>query len=971
MAEGDAWLTAAQIEASLDPLLPENDPDGIFGVGLVVDCVSRAGVLAMPADVPLGLNLLGSPGASRRRAEDDSRGNPGAWEFAPSAVRLIRSYLGAHPEVSAAVLRSAHRSSDDDGEGVGGFRVSRFLRGLSSDAARGAVEWRRANLSPETLAADIASEREPKKKTARGANAAKTNAPDGDRLADATSAKTKAKDRPPARPAVLVPAEPPAVPAWGGAVTAKRAPQGDASPSPAGPNLSDILREEETRASRKSSGDASPTPVKVLTRRAPGSQEPTRAGARAQEPTRALARATPSDARAGGWADMLRGGPASGSGDGASSGTRSSGSGWAMRSVTTVPAPPKLPKITPERLAAEARRSKIDQFGKIKCLVCGRMFKAYRPLEQHLVASHYGLNSMEAKAIEAAMLAAGQAVPGDGSAKTNKPERVAVQFGQILEQPRSRPGDAPIANLASSLSAYIREAKPSKREKRAAAGAGGRPKVGGELMVNPNQASSSAMVNRRGKEHEGGKKKKRPTKLKRIILKERLERKESEERDKAAANAADDGGKEIEVTVEVGRVYVNLLVSEDAVGVDLLYLEDEDEGEEEDAAAEKDAAGEEEVSKIAAARAEEEVPKIAAVEEGPTEPEPEPEPEPEEISEPEEVPEEASEEVPEVPSAPAWGGLGFKEVLLRSRAEEEAAMHAAKGSSSTDAKATKAPKPPRSGPKVKGVIRTCDVCGVSCSGDDAWASHLAGKNHAKAVKRRAAAEAGDDDEGGSAAVPSAAAASKNKITFVGEDAEIRYADQVISKELNASVVECVGELKRFQDRAYFKDPVKAKMRRRLVFGLREVAKAVQLKRAKAVVVAPNIERIESEGGLDDVVSSIIADAKQNGIPLVFALTRNKLGQIVGKRMRISAVAVLDHNGADDQFKAMLQAAAAGREAFRDKKEREEREAAERDAAEREAAEREAAAEEKAGKGAVNVPRLNPSAATFVPKSSKA
>ena len=79
MAEGDAWLTAAQIEASLDPLLPENDPDGIFGVGLVADCVSRAGVLAMPADVPLGLNLLGSPGASRRRAEDDSRGNPGAW----------------------------------------------------------------------------------------------------------------------------------------------------------------------------------------------------------------------------------------------------------------------------------------------------------------------------------------------------------------------------------------------------------------------------------------------------------------------------------------------------------------------------------------------------------------------------------------------------------------------------------------------------------------------------------------------------------------------------------------------------------------------------------------------------------------------------------------------------------------------------------------------------------------------------
>ena len=57
---------------------------------------------------------------------------------------------------------------------------------------------------------------------------------------------------------------------------------------------------------------------------------------------------------------------------------------------------------------------------------------------------------------------------------------------------------------------------------------------------------------------------------------------------------------------------------------------------------------------------------------------------------------------------------------------------------------------------------------------------------------------------------------------------------------------CVSELKRFQDRAYHQDAVKAKMRRRLVFGLREVAKAVQLKKAKAVVVAPNIEEVGLE-----------------------------------------------------------------------------------------------------------------------------
>ena len=77
--------------------------------------------------------------------------------------------------------------------------------------------------------------------------------------------------------------------------------------------------------------------------------------------------------------------------------------------------------------------------------------------------------------------------------------------------------------------------------------------------------------------------------------------------------------------------------------------------------------------------------------------------------------------------------------------------------------------------------------------------------------------------------------------------KIRYAEQVVTPEVNKSVVECIGELKRFQDRLYFKDPIKAKMRRRLVFGLREVHKSVTLQRAKAVVVAPNIEETEQEG----------------------------------------------------------------------------------------------------------------------------
>ena len=60
---------------------------------------------------------------------------------------------------------------------------------------------------------------------------------------------------------------------------------------------------------------------------------------------------------------------------------------------------------------------------------------------------------------------------------------------------------------------------------------------------------------------------------------------------------------------------------------------------------------------------------------------------------------------------------------------------------------------------------------------------------------------------------------------------------------------------------------------------REVAKAVRLRKACTVVVAPNIEHIEAEGGLDDLLTSILTQAKGSGIPIIFALSRKKLGQV--------------------------------------------------------------------------------------------
>ena len=1003
------WQTGREIEAALPPPSEVDDPENVFGEGVVVDCLSRVGVLAMPADLPIGLNLTFT-GSSHFRLRVD--GSEDTWEFAPHAATLLRTYLDAHPALVAAVVRSAHKADRTKNGAVGEsqprFACGKFIRGVSPMAAAEARQWREKNLPANLLAMDKAHEPNGKSSFAAAATGGQggnsrtrrlerrrdPSSGSGDAVSSVAEARPptkepKAKLEPKPKPAlILVPASAPAVPAWG---VPRVHTKGGTEPKGA-QNMADILAEESSNAHRHENENAAPRAVR------------TRDGVVSRDPV-SLSQNAKSSSGGGSFADLLR--------SGSSGASRDSSGGWVTKwavrdgfrtgtgfesspgSVQTqTPSAPQLPKMTPESLSKEARRSKIDQFGKIKCLVCGRMYKSYGPLEQHLAASHFGLNSAEAKAIEAALLASGAAVPGDGSGRTNEKKRPSLQLGQILEQPRGRLADG-AASLAASLSAYIREAKPTKAAKRIAAANAGGPKGKGKMVVNPNRAMSSGMVMRRGKEREGPKKKKRPTKLKRIILTARAVRAETEEDAKHKAD------EEVEVTVEVGRVYVNLLfdkiglheASDGRVLVDLIYLEEED--ADVDGVGVGDGDGDE--WEVLESEEAQEAEAIDAREIDETQDETEEAKE--EISVPETSPPKPDPPLTAVtpvtlPTNPWAMAGGFKGALLRAEtlaAEEAAAAAAASGESEAAAKPKKKKKQKKrdptdgSGEKRKpGVARTCDVCDVTCSGDDAWFDHLKGKAHAKAERRVER----DTGEGiGETGVGGAKPHNQNAPTFIGTDVSIRYADQVITPELNAVTTACVSELKRFQDRAYFKDQVKARMRRRLVFGLREVAKAVQLKKARAVVVAPNIEETnDAEGGLDDVVAKITAAARENGTPIVFALTRNKLGRIVGKRMRISALAILDQDGAVEQFREMLACAAAGRDAFRDEAEKKKDEA-EKKAADAERASAKAEEAEFSGKDGENLgvqdtrrreesnpgaePTLNPAAATFVPRNATA
>ncbi|XP_075684965.1 selenocysteine insertion sequence-binding protein 2 isoform X2 [Rhinoderma darwinii] len=144
-----------------------------------------------------------------------------------------------------------------------------------------------------------------------------------------------------------------------------------------------------------------------------------------------------------------------------------------------------------------------------------------------------------------------------------------------------------------------------------------------------------------------------------------------------------------------------------------------------------------------------------------------------------------------------------------------------------------------------------------------------------------------------------------------------YCSQVLSKEVDGCVTELLKELVRFQDRLYLKDPVKAKTKRRLVMGLREVLKHLKLKKIKCIIISPNCEKIQSKGGLDDTLQAIINCACEQNVPFVFALNRKVLGRCVNKAVPVSVVGIFSYDGAQDHFHKLYDLTMKARQDYKD------------------------------------------------------
>ncbi|GFS38236.1 selenocysteine insertion sequence-binding protein 2 [Trichonephila inaurata madagascariensis] len=134
----------------------------------------------------------------------------------------------------------------------------------------------------------------------------------------------------------------------------------------------------------------------------------------------------------------------------------------------------------------------------------------------------------------------------------------------------------------------------------------------------------------------------------------------------------------------------------------------------------------------------------------------------------------------------------------------------------------------------------------------------------------------------------------------------QYCNHFISRQIDETVFALIDDLARFQDRMHQKDPVKAKRKRRLVYGIKEIKKHMQLKKIKCVIIATDIEDIKIEGGLNDIIEELKSLAEVYHIPYIFSHRRFNLGKICRKSVPVSCVGVFNYEGSEKNFKQLVE-----------------------------------------------------------------
>lgn len=110
------------------------------------------------------------------------------------------------------------------------------------------------------------------------------------------------------------------------------------------------------------------------------------------------------------------------------------------------------------------------------------------------------------------------------------------------------------------------------------------------------------------------------------------------------------------------------------------------------------------------------------------------------------------------------------------------------------------------------------------------------------------------------------------------------------------------ELSRLQARGKDQPPEKQYKYKKFVVGFREVDRALRRGELKGVIIATNLEVVPE---LHSMVSALREECETREIPLLFALSRRRLGKAVGKSMKQSLVGIVNLEGVHQVWKQII------------------------------------------------------------------
>ena len=132
-----------------------------------------------------------------------------------------------------------------------------------------------------------------------------------------------------------------------------------------------------------------------------------------------------------------------------------------------------------------------------------------------------------------------------------------------------------------------------------------------------------------------------------------------------------------------------------------------------------------------------------------------------------------------------------------------------------------------------------------------------------------------------------------------------YVNQRLTQDLDVALQELLEKLIFFYTRKK-QEKSNKKIAKRYVKGFKECIKKCKSGELKCVIIAPNVEKAEGDGGLDELLYGLISECSAKGVPVIFGLNMRTIGSmIINGAAILAVVGIIDYSSAEKLYEKMI------------------------------------------------------------------